>query len=133
VSISTIRDGLATNLGTISGLRTSADLPDNPSPPIAVVALNNIQYDQAMNGGLVIYTFTITVIVGRVSERSAQNKLNAYASTGAGGVKAALQSDKTLGGAAYDVQLTEMTNVGAINLGEQQYMAAEFSAIVYSD
>jgi hypothetical protein len=133
VSISTIRDGLATNLGTISGLRTAADLPDNPSPPIAVVALNNIQYDQAMNGGLVIYTFTITVIVGRVSERSAQNKLNAYASTGAGGVKAALQSDKTLGGAAYDVQLTEMTNVGAINLGEQQYMAAEFSAIVYSD
>jgi hypothetical protein len=133
VSISTIRDGLATNLGTISGLRTAADLPDNPSPPIAVVALNNIQYDQAMNGGLVIYTFTITVIVGRVSERSAQNKLNAYASTGAGGVKAALQSDKTLSGAAYDVQLTEMTNVGAINLGEQQYMAAEFSAIVYSD
>jgi hypothetical protein len=133
VSISTIRDGLATNLGTISGLRTAADLPDNPSPPIAVVALNNIQYDQAMKGGLVIYTFTITVIVGRVSERSAQNKLNAYASTGAGGVKAALQSDKTLGGAAYDVQLTEMTNVGAINLGEQQYMAAEFSAIVYSD
>jgi hypothetical protein len=133
VSISTIRDGLATNLGTISGLRTAADLPDNPSPPVAVVALNNIQYDQAMNGGLVIYTFTITVIVGRVSERSAQNKLNAYASTGAGGVKAALQSDKTLGGAAYDVQLTEMTNVGAINLGEQQYMAAEFSAIVYSD
>jgi len=26
-----------------------------------------------------------------------------------------------------------MTNIGAITLGEQQYLAAEFSAIVYAD
>jgi len=130
VSISDIRDGIATNLATISGLRTSAELPDNPSPPIAVVQLNNVQYDQAFQGGMVFYTFTITVIVGRVSERT---RLNAYASTGAGGVKAALQSDKTLGGVAFDVRLQEMTNIGAITLGEQQYLAAEFSAIVYAD
>jgi hypothetical protein len=48
-------------------------------------------------------------------------------------VKAALQSDKTLGGNAFDVRLQEMTNIGAITLGEQQYLAAEFSAIVYAD
>jgi hypothetical protein len=47
-----------------------------------VVQLNNVQYDQAFQGGMVIYTFTITVIVGRVSERTAQSRLNAYASTG---------------------------------------------------
>jgi len=82
---------------------------------------------------MVFYNFTITVIVGRVSERTAQTRLNAYASTGAGGVKAALQSDKTLGGAAFDVRLQEMTNIGAITLGEQSYLAAEFSAIVYAD
>ena len=133
MSISDIRDGLATNLATISGLRTAADLPDNPSPPIAVVALNNVTYDQAFQGGMVFYNFTITVIVGRVSERTAQTRLNAYASTGAGGVKAALQSDKTLGGVAFDVRLQEMTNIGAITLGEQQYLAAEFSAIVYAE
>jgi len=133
VSISDIRDGLATNLATISGLRTAADLPDNPSPPIAVVQLNNVSYDQAFQNGMVIYTFTITVIVGRVSERTAQARLNAYASTGAGGIKTAVQSDKTLGGFAFDVRLQEMTSLGAITLGEQQYLAAEFSAVVYSD
>jgi hypothetical protein len=133
VSISDIRDGLATNLATISGLRTAADLPDNPSPPIAVVQLNNVSYDQAFKNGMVIYTFTITVIVGRVSERTAQARLNAYASTGAGGIKTAVQSDKTLGGFAFDVRLQEMTSLGAITLGEQQYLAAEFSAVVYSD
>ena len=133
MSISDIRDGLATNLATISGLRTAADLPDNPSPPIAVVQLNNVSYDQAFQNGMVIYTFTITVIVGRVSERTAQARLNAYASTGTGGIKTAVQSDKTLGGFAFDVRLQEMTSLGAITLGEQQYLAAEFSAVVYSD
>ena len=105
MSISTIRDGLATNLATISGLRTKADIPDNPSPPVAVVSLNSVSYDQAFKQGLALYNFTITVIVGRVSERTAQARLNAYASTGAGGVKNAIQSDKTLGGAAFDVRM----------------------------
>lgn len=133
MSITDIRNGIATNLATIPGLRTSAELPDQPNPPIAVVQLNNVTYDQAFQNGLVLYNFTITVIVGKVAERLAQQRLNAYASTGVGGVKAALQSDKTLGGYAFDVKLQEMTNIGAITLGEQQYLAAEFSAIVYAD
>jgi hypothetical protein len=98
-----------------------------------VVQLNNVSYDQAFKNGMAVYTFTITVIVGRVSERTAQARLNAYASTGAGGIKTAVQSDKTLGGFAFDVRLQEMTSLGAITLGEQQYLAAEFSAVVYSD
>lgn len=133
MSITDIRDGIATNLATIPGLRTSAELPDQPSPPIAVVQLNNVTYDQAFQNGLVLYNFTITVIVGRVAERVAQQRLNAFASTGAGGIRTALRSDKTLGGHAFDVKLQEMTNIGAITLGEQQYLAAEFAAIVYAD
>lgn len=133
MSITDIRDGIATNLATIPGLRTSAELPDQPNPPIAVVQLNNVTYDQAFQNGLVLYNFTITVIVGRVAERIAQQRLNAYASTGTGGIKTALESDRTLGGHAFDVKLQEMTNIGAITLGEQQYLAAEFAAIVYAD
>jgi hypothetical protein len=133
VSITDIRDGIAANLATIPGLRTSAELPDQPNPPIAVVQLNNVTYDQAFQNGLVLYNFTITVIVGKVAERLAQQRLNAYASAGAGGVKTALESDRTLGGSAFDVKLQEMTNIGAITLGEQQYLAAEFAAIVYAD
>jgi len=133
VSITDIRDGIATNLATIPGLRTSAELPDQPNPPMAVVQLNNVTYDQAFQNGLVLYNFTITVIVGRVAERVAQQRLNAYASTGTGGIKTALESDRTLGGHAFDVKLQEMTNIGAITLGEQQYLAAEFAAIVYAD
>ena len=133
MTITDIRNGIATNLATIPGLRTSAELPDQPNPPIAVVQLNNVTYDQAFQNGLVLYNFTITVIVGKVAERIAQQRLNAYASTGTGGIKTALESDRTLGGHAFDVKLQEMTNIGAITLGEQQYLAAEFAAIVYAD
>ena len=45
--ITAMRNAIATNLATISGLRTSAEIPDNPSPPIAIVSLDNIDYDQA--------------------------------------------------------------------------------------
>jgi len=132
-NITLLRNAMATNLATIPGLRTSAELPDNPSPPIAIVQLNSVTYDQAFQNGLALYNFTITVVVGKVAERHAQQKLNAYASSGTGGIKAALQSDKTLGGQAFDVKLQEMTNIGAITLGEQQYLAAEFAATVYAD
>ena len=36
-SITELRTGIATNLATISGLRTSANLPDMPNPPIAPI------------------------------------------------------------------------------------------------
>ena len=127
MSITTIRDGIATNLATISGLRVSADIPDNPNPPQAIVQLQSVDYDGAFQGGLTTYSFLITVLVGRAAERSAQIKLNAYASTGAGGIKAAIESDKTLGGSAYDVTVETMTNISAVSLGgDISYLSADF-------
>ena len=43
-SIAELRTGIATNLGTIPGLRTSEFIPDNPSPPIAIVQFDRAQY-----------------------------------------------------------------------------------------
>ena len=127
MSITTIRDGIATNLATISGLRVSADVPDNPNPPQAIVQLQSVDYDGAFQGGLTTYSFLVTVLVGRAAERSAQTKLNAYASTGAGGIKAAIESDKTLGGSAYDVTVETMTNISAVSLGgDISYLSADF-------
>jgi hypothetical protein len=133
LSIFDIRAGLATNLATISGLRTSVDIPDNPNPPIAVIGIENVQYDQSYQRGLVEYNFLVTVIASRASDRWAQRKLDEYTSTGASSVKAAIESDKTLGGAAYDVRVIQMSNVGAVSLGEVSYLAADFAVTVYAD
>jgi hypothetical protein len=131
VSIAAIRSGLGDNLATISGLRVAETIPDNPSPPIAVIALGNVVYDGAFDGGLTTYNFIVSVIVGRVAERVAQARLDTFISTGSGSIKHAIESEKSLGGSAYDVQVTEMSNVGAVQLGDATYLACDFSVVVY--
>lgn len=134
MSITAIRDGLVTNLATISGLRTAAEIPDNPSPPVAVVQLQSVDYDGAFGQGLTTYNFLVSVIVARPAEREAQRRLNAYASsTGDSSVKLAIESDKTLSGNAYDVRVVNMTNIGAVLLGEATYLAADFVVTVYAN
>lgn len=134
MSIDGIRSGLATNLATISGLRTASELIDNPNPPVAIVNLRSIQYDQSFAKGLVVYTFIITVIMGRAAERTAQRKLNDYCdNTGNQSIKTAVESDKTLGGNAYDVRVVSLDNIGNLQLNDATYLAAEFTVNVYSN
>ncbi len=134
MSLTKIREGLATNLATISGLRTTAELPDNPSPPIAVISPRTIEYNAAYAKGLAVYTFTVTVIVGRVAERTAQRLLNDYSdNTGASSVKTAIESDRTLGGFAFDCRVVSMDNIGAIQLNDATYLGADFTVSVYAN
>lgn len=133
MSVTNLREGLATNLATISGLRTAAEIPDNPSPPIAVVSLNNIQFDRAFQRGLTEYSFTVSIIVGRAAEREAQRRLDSYASsTGASSVKLAIESDKTLGGYAYDCRVVSMDSIGAVQLNDATYLGMDFSVTAYA-
>jgi hypothetical protein len=133
MSISQIRTRLATNLATISGLRTAAEVPDLPNPPVAIVALNSVSYDRAYAKGMTSYTFVITVIVGRAAEREAQRKLDGYISTGASSVKSAVESDKTLGGYAYDCRVVSMDSVGSLTISDTTYLAADFTVTVIAN
>lgn len=133
-SISSIRSGLATRLGTISGLRTSATMPDNPNPPIAVVMPSSVSYDDTFRKGMQTYVFNVLVIVGRVDERTAQNNLDAYvSSTGNSSIKLAIEGDKTLGGVVFDTRVSEMRNYGQLPVGEVTYLTAEFTVLCYAD
>ena len=133
MSISQIRTALATNLATIPGLRTAAEVPDLPNPPIAIVALNNVSYDRAYANGMTSYTFVITAIVGRAAEREAQRKLDAYISPGANSVKNAIESDSTLGGYAYDCRVVSMDSVGSLTISDTTYLAADFTVTVIAN
>jgi hypothetical protein len=133
MSISLIRQGLATNLATIPGLRAVAEVPDLPNPPIAIVALNSVTYDRAYANGMTSYSFTITVIVGRAAEREAQRTLDTWISTGDKSVKFAVESDKTLGGNAYDCRVVSMDSVGSLNISDTTYLAADFTVTVIAN
>jgi hypothetical protein len=52
-----MRAGLATNMSTITGLRTYAEIPDDPMMPAAVVQLGSVTYNSAFAKGLTEYSF----------------------------------------------------------------------------
>lgn len=126
-----VKDGLATALATITGLRVFDYVPDGISPPAAVVEPLEIDYDSAMQDGLTFYRAYILVIVGRMSDRSAQEKLDGYiTTTGAGSVKAAIESDRTLGGACSTLRVASSRPREALVSGVEM-LAYRFEVLIY--
>jgi hypothetical protein len=132
MSISLLRAGLAKNLGTIKGLRVVETLPDLVNPPMAMIGLNKVAYNQQNQRSMAEYTFGVTVVLGRVSERTAQRDMDVLVAPGAGSVKFALESDRTLGGNAYDVFVPELSALGALQVNGIDYYSAEFSVQVFA-
>jgi len=131
-SISELRQGLATNLQTITGLRVVDTLPDLVNPPMAMIGLTKVNYNQQNQRSMAEYTFQVTVVLGRVSERTAQRDMDVLVAPGSGSVKYALESDRTLGGNAFEVFVGELSAIGAVSLGGIDYFSAEFSVQVYA-
>jgi hypothetical protein len=133
MTVADMRAGIAKNLrDNIPGLRVSETIPDQPNPPMAVISLETVNYDQTFQRGMTEYLFTVSVLAGRVSERNAQARLDSYIDPGSATVKTAIESDKSLGGKVFDVRVSEMSNIGAVNLGETIYLGADFSVQVYA-
>ena len=131
--VSNIKAGLATNLATITGMRTSAQVPEQPQPPVAIITLNTINYDTTFGRGMDEYSFTVTVVVSRADGRNAQNLLDQYvAKTGTLSVKSAIELDRSLGGYANDCRVTGLSTYGNLTIGETNYLAGEWSVTVFA-
>ncbi len=133
-TLSQIRDGLATRLGTIAGLRSSGVIPGQVNPPYAIISPDSIEYHKSFANGFNTFNFTITVVVGQADSRTAQSLIDAYCSpSGASSIKSAIESDKTLAGLVFDVMVSDMRNYGSTTIGETTYLAAEFNCAVQSN
>lgn len=131
-TISQVNAGITARLATISGLRAFDYQPDNAYPPYAFPSLSNIEYHKAMAGGAQIYTYNVTVVTGRVDDRSAQDELDGYASyDGAKSVRAAIEADRTLGGVVDTLLLSNSANVSAMSIGDNNYIVLDFTLTVY--
>jgi hypothetical protein len=131
-TLTEIRNGLATRLATISGLRVSATLPEQLNPPIAVIGPEAITYDLNNRNGLHQYTMTVTLIVARADARSAQTQLDAYvAPSGSSSVKAAIEGDRTLGGKVDTCRVTTVTNYAMTDTLEIPYLGLDFTVEVW--
>jgi hypothetical protein len=132
MSISLLRAGLAKNLQTIKGLRVVETLPDLVNPPMAMIGLTKVNYNQQNQRSMAEYTFQVTVVLGRVSERTAQASLDVLVAPGEGSVKYALESDRTLDGNAFEVFVPELSAYGAVSINGIELLSAEFSVQVFA-
>jgi hypothetical protein len=130
VNPSTVRDNLKTALATISGMRCLDTVPDSVNIPtngaVAIVGMLDLTFDFTLNRGFDSATCSILVIVGRMSESAAQDRLDAYlASSGSSSVKAAIEADKTLSGAVQTLRVTQATS-GMITVANIDYLSYRY-------
>lgn len=134
-TISGIRAAIATNLNTITGLRAFGFEKDAVPVPGATVGLTSIEYDKDFGGGFNA-EIKVRVLVSKATDKNAQEKLDGYlAASGALSVKAAIESDRTLGGAAGSRGTLAVTGIdayGVYQYGEVDYLGAEFTVTVYA-
>lgn len=128
-SVSELRTALANAMGNVANLRTSATVPDNPRPPIAVVMPERVAYDLNARRGADTFFFTVLLIVGRADDRTAQNSIDGFI-VGDNSIKAAIEADRTLGGKADTCRVVEMTNYSSLSIGEVMYLSAQFTVEV---
>jgi hypothetical protein len=104
---SKVRDGLKANLQEIEGLRVYDLVPDVIVPPCAIIGQLDLVFDLNNARGLDSASVDVMVIVQRFSERTGQDKLDKYLSgSGDYSIKAAIESDRTLGGEVDTLRVT---------------------------
>lgn len=130
-TLSELREGVATQLQTISGLRTYSYQPMAARPPMAFVLPDTVDYDLDNFRGADRTNLAVTVMVALTDDRAAQATLDDYV-FGDNSVKKAIEADRTLGGVADTCRVVEMRNYGSITFGDQQYIGCEFVVEVIS-
>lgn len=131
-TISEISAALRDALTAIPGLRVQDRLVDNPSPPIALVGIDQVTYHRAFAGGNAEHEYTVTILVGRDPERVSQDRLNGYLSyDGTQSVRQALEADPTLGGVVNACHVTSGGNISLVSIGDANYLTVEFTVLVH--
>jgi hypothetical protein len=131
-TLTEIREALAVNLDVLTDVQVSAYMLASPTPPSAHLypggGAGEIEYDLAMGRGLDRWPFTVQVFVGAAADVGAQKRLDVFlAPSGAQSVKAAIESDKTLGGLVQDVRVVSCDGYRAYTFdGRAAVLGAEW-------
>lgn len=127
-----VRDGLADRLRTISGLEVYETMPGTVQAPAAVVtpAGGTIVRFNTSSGSHDMF-FTVVVLVQSSDFTSAQENLADYMdTTGSLSIKAAIEGDVDLGNTAHWVVVTTVGSMRELTVDATAYLAAEFAVTV---
>lgn len=112
ITLAQVRDGLATRLETISGLRVVAYVPDDvPGYPAAVIfPPTNTDYSDDLGTGSFTVELIVMLFVPATVDRQQLDLYDLLDRTGSSSVYAVVEADRTLGGLAVDARVTGATD-----------------------
>lgn len=103
-----IRNGLADAVATITGLTAYNHIPNRANLPAALIARRATRFDSTMQRGADDFEFAVTVCVAFADPLVAQDAMSAYlATSGVDSIKAAVESDPSLGGVVHFARVRE--------------------------
>lgn len=127
---STVRANMKTAIAPVVS-RVFDYIPDQVPTPCAVVGNITITFDEAQNRGLDQGEIDVIVIVSRMNERGAQDKLDGYlAGSGAGSVKAAIEADRTLAGALATLRVIRAAPI-TIEVAGVTFFAYQYEVLLH--
>lgn len=127
---STVRENMKTAVAGVV-TRVFDYVPDQVPVPCAVVGNITITFDEAQNRGMDLGDVDVIVIVSRMNERGAQEKLDAFlAGSGAGSIKAAIEADRTLSGALATLRVVRASPI-TIEVAGVTYFAYQYEVALH--
>jgi hypothetical protein len=128
---SAVREGLKANLEIIPGLRVYELIPSPAVAPAAVVGQLDFTLDLNNARGLDQANLDVVILVQRLAQKSAQNDLDKYLQgSGDYSIKAAIESDLTLGGACNTLRVTS-AQAGSYTSGDIDFLSYRYSLTVW--
>ena len=131
-SLANVQAGLADALRTIVGLRVYDFPSDRVEPPAAVLSLPETPYDITLGGRSDEWTFPLWVLVAKANDKSAYGEMVDYLEAeGVKSIRAAVEADRTLGGACDTAAIVRARPLFA-TVGGTEFLAVEFTLEVYT-
>jgi hypothetical protein len=128
---SEVREGLKANLQAIKGMRVYDLIPSPAVAPAAIVGQLDFTFDLNNARGLDQANLDVVVLVQRFTERTGQNELDKYlAGSGDYSIKAAIESDRTLGGACDTLRVTS-AEAGTYASGDVEFLSYRYRLTVW--
>lgn len=125
MSTTAVRTGLANRLTTVPNIQVSKYYPDQVYPPMLIVDSFTTTFDLSLGRGSDDMTWTLYAVVQKTSIEQASDALDALCPL----VKAALEADKSLGGAARSLQVLSVSGYAPLAT-DDNHLAATFSVRV---
>lgn len=131
-TVSQVAAGLAARLATISGLRTYTYQPEQLNPPFAYPQINSVNYHRAFAGGDVVMDWTVHVVVGRWTDRTAHALLDEFLSySGTKSIRAAIEADPTLGGVCSTLIVRSGADITSLDAGGAEFLQIQIQLEVH--